>query len=183
MGQATGAAFAAHCLSSHDLAECCGHDLLDAVPTKLCEETGGDRAGLQSVDGFMQADLACGEERGAGLGARDEDGRGIDAASVLAERRGHGALPRRPRAAPSCEPREGRLLFGCSFIPNENSLAKPRVASAGFVLVRGMAHALACSRPTALSSGKDAAQASASARRMSVLRPSLTARSRPVRIC
>src|SRR5262245_46904494 len=47
----------------------------------------------------------------------------------------HGAPPRRPRAAPSCEPREGRLLFGCSFTPNENSLTEPRVASTGLVLL------------------------------------------------
>src|SRR5262249_44762206 len=57
-----------------------------------------------------------------------------------------------------------------------------------------MAYAFACSRPPALSfgacslpvvlrSGKHAAQASASPRKMRVLRPTLTARSLPSRIC
>src|SRR5262249_23194843 len=50
-------------------------------------------------------------------------------------------------------------------------------------IVRGMAHALACSRPTVLSSGRLAAQASTSGASRTVLRPSLTARSLPVRIC
>src|SRR5262245_26381296 len=79
----------------------------------------------------------------------------LDAASLISGG-GHGALPRWPRAAPSCEPSEGRLLFGCSFTPNENSLTEPRVASTGLVFFLTAAPPASCAPLRQRGDGKPA---------------------------
>src|SRR5262249_9182732 len=87
-----------------------GHDFLHAVLAELGGEAIAHDVGPQLIDGVVQCYLVGCPPQGAGLDARDKDGNRIDADySLLVERRGHGAPPRRPRAAPSCETEGGAI--------------------------------------------------------------------------
>ena len=83
--------------------------------------------------------------------------------------------------AACCAAGDARLLRPADLLGSKHACRAPPSPPAEFAFVGGTDGAHACSRPTVLSSGRDAAQTSASARRMRVLRPSFTARSRRAR--
>src|SRR5262249_27566831 len=74
--------------------------LLHLVGAELGDEAIAHSVGPQLVNGCVQVEFASGPKRRAGFGARDEDDNRTGADLLLAERRGHGALPRRPREGP-----------------------------------------------------------------------------------